>query len=176
MTDNVPASQPLHSVWQQFSSADADQTTVSWSRSAWSHPLLHGAINLWHPSDTEQESLSPSVPPCSLLPPCVLWTFYGVNQAKQTRRLQTGLGKSLLLILFLICLASKSVKPFFVFSFQTTPTFFYLLLHLLFHSLLLLPGFENHYSQMLLFWVPAQRLRSFVLSVCKVPTVCSFHK
>lgn len=138
-------------------------------------PLLHWAINLCDtPSDTEQEWLSPSVPPCSLRLPCVLWTFYGVNQAKQTCRLQTGLERCLLLILFLKCLVSKSVNPFFFFFLN--PPFFCLLLHLLFHSLLLRSGFENHYSQMLLFWVPAQRLRSFALSTCKVPPVCFLQK
>lgn len=122
MTDNVSASQPLHSVSVASSpqltptrqlSADPGALEPSPTIMSSTLPLLHWAINLWHPSDTEQESLLPSVPPCSLRLPCVLWTFYGVNQAKQTCRLQTGLERCLLLILFLKCLVSKSVNPFF---------------------------------------------------------------
>lgn len=136
-------------IWEQLSSADADQTTVSWSRSTGaippyhvlqpsSPPLPHRAINLWHLSDTEQESLSPFVPPCSLRLSCVL-NFLPCKSSQTNMWPASGAGEDV----------SSSYYSSNVWSLNLSnpPTLsFYLLLHPLFLSRLLLPGFENHYS------------------------------
>lgn len=55
-------------------------------------PLLHRAINLWHLSDTEQESLSPFVPPCSLRLSCVLH-FLRCKSSQTNMRPASGAGE-----------------------------------------------------------------------------------
>lgn len=109
-------------------------------------PLLHWAINLWHLSDTEQESLSPFVPPCSLRLSCVL-NFLLCKSSQTNMRPASRAGEDVSSSYYSSNVWSLNLSNLF----QPPPSTlsFYLLLHPLFLSRLP-PGFENHYSQMLL--------------------------
>lgn len=97
-------------------------------------PLPHRAINLWHLSDTEQESLSPFVPPRSLRLSCVL-NFLLCKSSQTNMRPASGAGEDVSSSYYSSNVWSLNLSN--LFQTPTPPTLsFYLLLHPLFLSFL----------------------------------------